>query len=96
MNHEVHSFHGVALFYRQFIHNFNTIIASYWVYKKEQLQLPYDADEAFGLSKGRVTEAPLLILPDFDEVFEVHCEFVTHQGWVLEVYQAKGVGLLLF
>ena len=29
---------------------------------------------AFGLLKKKVTEAPVLILPDFGDVFEVHCD----------------------
>ncbi|GJW43910.1 transposon ty3-I gag-pol polyprotein [Tanacetum coccineum] len=33
-----------------------------------------EAEEAFGLLKRKVTEALVLILPDFDEVFEVHCD----------------------
>ncbi|GKA54703.1 putative CCCH-type zinc finger family protein [Tanacetum coccineum] len=33
-----------------------------------------EAHEAFELLKKKVTEAPVLILPDFDDVFEVHCD----------------------
>ncbi|GJW85973.1 RNA-directed DNA polymerase [Tanacetum coccineum] len=33
-----------------------------------------EAKEAFGLLKRKVTKAPVLILPDFDEVFKVHCD----------------------
>ncbi|GJX88764.1 putative reverse transcriptase domain, zinc finger, CCHC-type, aspartic peptidase domain protein [Tanacetum coccineum] len=33
-----------------------------------------EADEAFGLLKNKVTTTPILTLPDFNEVFEVHCD----------------------
>ncbi|GJZ45166.1 reverse transcriptase domain-containing protein [Tanacetum coccineum] len=33
-----------------------------------------EAHEAFKLLKKKVIEAPVLILPDFDDVFEVHCD----------------------
>ncbi|KAL9266897.1 Transposon Ty3-I Gag-Pol polyprotein-like protein, partial [Drosera capensis] len=33
-----------------------------------------EAEAAFQLLKQRVTEAPVSILPDFNEVFEVHCD----------------------
>ena len=32
------------------------------------------AEAAFNLLKSKVTEAPVLILPDFQEVYEVHCD----------------------
>nr|GFA75839.1 hypothetical protein [Tanacetum cinerariifolium] len=40
----------------------------------DQLHGTQEADEAFELLKRKVTEAPVLILSNFEEVFEVHCD----------------------
>ncbi|GKA38462.1 gag-pol polyprotein [Tanacetum coccineum] len=42
--------------------------------KGSKFNLSQEADEAFGLLKNKVTTAHVLTLPDFNEVFEVHCD----------------------
>ena len=70
--HEVRSFHGLASFYRRFVQDFSIIIApltdclegSKFVWTKE-------TKAAFQLLKKKVAEAPILVLPDFNEIFKV-------------------------
>lgn len=61
--------HGFATFYRRFIKNFSSLVFSrYWLWKfiwgSDQLS-------SFSLIKVRLTDAPVLALPNFDFIFEV-------------------------
>ena len=55
---QVRSFHGLAGFYRRFVKDFSTIACPLNELTK----------------KRRLTQAPLLVLPDFTQTFEIECD----------------------
>lgn len=65
---EVRSFHGLASFYRKFIKNFSEICAPMIDTIKKASQ-PFRwtkvAERSFQLLKRKITERPILRLPDF-------------------------------
>ncbi|WVZ58317.1 hypothetical protein U9M48_008598 [Paspalum notatum var. saurae] len=73
---QVRSFHGLAGFYRRFVPNFSTIAAPLNELTKKGVPFHWGKtrDDAFNLSKDRLTHAPLLQLPDFGKTFELECD----------------------
>ena len=74
---EVRSFHGLASFYRKFIRGFNQICAPILETIKETNQ-PFKWTEAtdknFKLMKEKITEKPILALPEGSKYFVVNCD----------------------
>jgi hypothetical protein len=73
---EVRSFHGLAGFYRRFVNDFITIACHLNELTKKNVPFVWGKAQqhSFDELKKRLTEAPLLALPDFSQTFEIECD----------------------
>ena len=73
--HEIRSFHRLASFYRQFIKGFSTIMSPITdCMKQGEFVWIKAAAKAFNEVKQKMTEAPIMHLPDFTKPIEVECD----------------------
>ncbi|GJX94323.1 reverse transcriptase domain-containing protein [Tanacetum coccineum] len=72
----VQSFLGYAGFYRQFIQDFSKIARpmTHLLEKETPFVFSKECIEAFNLPKKKLTEAPILVAPDWDLPFEIMCD----------------------
>ncbi|GJT29051.1 reverse transcriptase domain-containing protein [Tanacetum coccineum] len=80
------SFPGHAGFYRRFIQNFSKIARpmTHLLEKETPFNFSKECIEAFNTLKKNLTEAPILIAPDWNKPFELMCDasdFALVQSW---------------
>src|SRR5207237_3330526 len=73
---QVRSFLGLAGFYRHFVRDFSTIAAPLHELTKNGVLFQWGPaqQQAFDAFQSKLTQAPLLQLPDFDKTFELECD----------------------
>jgi hypothetical protein len=73
---QIRSFLGLARFYRRFVQNFSTNAAPLIDLAKKGTPFTWgpSQEEAFVILKDKLTNAPLLQLPDFNKMFELECD----------------------
>ena len=73
---QIRSFHGLAGFYRRFVKDFSTIACPLNELTKKNVPFVWGKAQqlAFDELKKRLTQAPLLVLPDFSKTFEIECD----------------------
>lgn len=73
---ETRIFHGLASFYRRFVPQFSTLMAPLTdcIRREGSFLWTPEASHAFTIIKQKLSSAPILALPDFSHVFELHCD----------------------
>ncbi|XP_060177884.1 uncharacterized protein LOC132607823 [Lycium barbarum] len=72
---DIRSFHGMVSFYRRFIKDFGTLVAPIAECLKGGIfKWNEDAQKSFELIKNKMTQASILQLPNFNDLFEVECD----------------------
>ena len=73
---ETRSFHGLASFYRRFVPQFSSLMAPLTDCMRREGSFTWtpEATDAFNAIKQKLTSAPILALPNFSQVFELHCD----------------------
>ena len=68
---EVRSSHGLTSFYRRFVKNFSSLVAPLNELVKKNVVFKWTNvhEKTFNLLKDKLTNGPLLCLPNFDKAF---------------------------
>ena len=74
--HQMHSFLGLAGYYRRFIPDFSRIAKPMMELLKKGVKFIWDdkCEEAFQTLKARLTTTPVLATPDSTKPFDVYCD----------------------
>ena len=73
---EVHSFLGLAGYYRRFVEGFSSISAplTKLTHKASKFQWNDACERSFQDLKNKLTSTPILVLPEGTEGYEVYCD----------------------
>ena len=73
---DIRSFHGLTSFYRRFIPNFSAIASPLNEVVKKDISFEWGERQQKALDdiKARLTQAPILALPNFEKTFELECD----------------------
>lgn len=72
---EIRSFHGLASFYRRFVPQFSSLMAPITdCIRTNSFAWSTEASSAFAIIKDKLSSVPILALPDFNSVFELHSD----------------------
>jgi len=77
---DIRSFHGLASFYRRFVPSFSTIASPLNELVKKDTPFEWDErqQKAFDDIKAKLTQAPILALPNFERIILCPKEFIIH------------------
>lgn len=86
---QVRRFHGLASFYRRFVPQFSSIMAPIsGCIRDSQFVWTLETEQAFTIIKDKLCTAPVLTLPDFTLLFELH--FDASKPGIGAVHSQKG------
>ena len=73
---EIHSFLGLAGYYRRFIEDFSRLVAPMTRLTRKEVKFDWDdrCKEAFEELRRKLTTAPILIVPDRGQGYTVYCD----------------------
>nr|GFB16849.1 reverse transcriptase domain-containing protein [Tanacetum cinerariifolium] len=88
----IHSFLGHAGFYRRFINDFSKISRpmTHLLEKNSPFIFSNECIQAFRTLKDKLTEAPILIAPNWDQPFELMCDASDYAEFDFKVIDTRG------